>query len=145
MNPRMLTLGVVFILSALSLCNILGCGKTGPKTHSITGKVEVQDGPLERLAGSHVEAVLTGNPNIRASGVIRSDGTFQLETLHSGVILKGAQEGSYQARLILIDEDPALRQAAQSVVDARFLQFDTSGFHFEVPSSEEIVLRVSSR
>src|SRR5262245_52307772 len=124
---RITRAAAVLLLVALASA---GCGPGGPKTHPVTGKVELAGGDLSHLAGSHVEAALTGDPTVRASGEIQPDGTFTLETLHRGTVLKGAVEGSYQARIVPSDDD----RRARTAVALRFQQFASSGLSFEVPA-----------
>jgi len=90
-------------MAVMVLFGAVGCGSAGPTTYRVNGKVELVGGEVKHLAGHHIEAVLTGEPTVRASGEIQQDGSFTLETLHAGVILKGAREGNYQVRIILSD------------------------------------------
>jgi hypothetical protein len=136
----------LFVTFALAAAiGVLGCGPGGPRTYPVRGKVELVSGNATALAGSTIEAALESDTTVRASGTIQEDGRFTLETLHAGVILKGAQEGKYQARIILADDDPATRRRAAKALARRFLQFNTSGLSFEAPASGEVVLRVSPR
>ncbi len=120
---------------------IAGCG--GPKTYPVRGKVELAGGDIKLLAGSHVEAVLTTDPTVRASGEIQADGKFRLESLHSGVIRNGALWGEYQVRIILADDDQARRRQARQAVAPRYLDFKSSGVSLEVPVSGEVTITVS--
>ena len=74
---------VTFSVTLLSLA-FTGCGPGGPKTHPVRGKVELAGADAAPLAGSHVEAALVSDPNVRASGEIQPDGRFSLQTLHAG-------------------------------------------------------------
>src|SRR5687767_9565768 len=104
------------LLAVAGLLGALGCGPGGPKTYPVRGKVELSTGDLAPLAGSHVEAALASDLDVRASGEIQPDGSFTLQTLHDGKILKGAREGSYKARIVLTEEDSkSRRQAAKAV------------------------------
>jgi hypothetical protein len=77
--------------------------------------------------------------------VIQPDGSFALETLDAWVILKGAREGHYRARIVLSDDDRAsLRRSAQAL-HPRFLQFKTSGVSYQVPADGAVVVRASKR
>jgi hypothetical protein len=107
--------------------------------------VELTAGEVGHLAGSHVEAALDGDPSVRASGVVQPDGRFTLQTLHAGAVLRGAPPGKYRARIILSDEDRASRRRAAQALAPRFLQFQTSGLSFQVPSGGEVTLAVSRR
>jgi hypothetical protein len=128
-----------------ALLGLAGCGPGGPKTYPVTGKVVLAGGDVAQLAGSHVEASLAGDPDVRASGEIRPDGGFALVSLHAGAVRKGAREGAYQVRLLLADDDPATRRRAAKAVAARFLRFDTSGLSLQVPASGDVTLQVSPR
>src|SRR5262245_39900924 len=132
--------------AVIGLWVVTGCGPSGPKTYPVTGRVEVAGGNAAPLAGSNVEAALDSDPTVRASGVIEEDGRFTLETLHAGKILKGAQAGTYKARIVLSDEgERGSRKLARAAVHPRFLQFESSGLRFEVPANGDIVLQVSPR
>jgi hypothetical protein len=125
---------------------VVGCGPAGPKTYPVRGKVEIAAGDIRQLAGNHVEAALEGDPTVRASGVIQPDGSFTLETLHAGVILKGAQAGNYQVRIILADDgDSETQRLRRAALHPRFLQFQTSGLSFQVPTEGDVILKVSPR
>jgi hypothetical protein len=132
-------------VAACVLLGLLGCGGDGPVTHAVSGKVEVSGGDVKDLAGGYVEAALTTDPTLRASGEIQEDGSFILETLHNGVTLRGAREGTYQVRLILPDNDKGRLRRAQELVAPRFLQFKTSGLTLTVPPPDEVSLLVSKR
>jgi hypothetical protein len=129
-------------LAALGLLGVLGCDRVGPKTYPVRGKVELVSGDVRELAGSHVEAALAGDPAVRSSGEIQPDGSFSLQTLHAGVILRGAPEGDYQVRIILADEGGGRRRRP---LDHRLLQFGTSGLSFRVPASGDLTLRLAQR
>ena len=133
------------VVAAVVLLGSLGCGPAGPKTYPIQGKVELVAGDVAQLTGSHVEAVLANDPTVRTSGTIRPDGGFTLETLRAGTILKGTQEGTYQVRIILPDDDRKNRRLAARALAPRFLQFNTSGLSFQVPADDDVTLRVSQR
>jgi hypothetical protein len=129
---------------ALGLLGAPGCGQSGPKTHAVRGKVSIAGG-AQQLAGHHVEAALDTDPTVRAYGVIAPDGTFKLETLHAGTIIKGAQEGTYRVRIIPAGEGEKGQQSQKPPVAARHLKFETSGLTFQVPACGDVTLEVSSR
>ena len=121
---------------------LTGCGGDLPKTYPVSGKVTLLGGDAGQLAGHHIEAALEGNPAVRASGVIAADGHFSLETLHAGVILKGAPEGRYQVRILRAEEDDDGKKLRKPPVAARFFQFNTSGLSLAVPETDEVTLEV---
>src|SRR5262249_44719977 len=91
---------------------VAGCGPRGPQLYPVTIKLVVDGGEVADLAGSTLDAAAEADPTVRASGTIEADGTVVLETLHVGKIRKGAQEGTYQARIVLSDDDTAVRRKA---------------------------------
>jgi hypothetical protein len=123
----------------------LGCGRDGPETHPVSGRVVLTGGDAGQLAGHHVEAVLESDPAVRASGVIGPDGTFALETLDAGAVRKGARAGRYRARVVPAEENEDGKKLRKPPVAARHLKFETSGLSFSVPATEEVKLVVSPR
>ena len=122
-----------------------GCGPDGPKLYPVTAKVVVDGGNVADLAGSTVDAMVETDPTVRASGTIEADGTVVLETLHSGKIRKGVQEGTYRARIVLADDDPQIRRKAAKVVAPKYRDFKTSDLSFQVPAPGEVTLKVTPR
>lgn len=133
----------VFITVGVGLLALGGCAD-GPKTYPVTGRATLAGDP-QKVAGHHVEAALTDDPLVRASGVIGPDGTFTLETLHAGRILKGAREGTYRVRLIPADEDDNGKKLKKPPVAARQLKFETSDLTLQVPPPGEVTLEFASR
>jgi hypothetical protein len=129
--------------TAAVLMSLVGCGSGGPRTYAVRGKVELapQQGAL--LAGAHVEAALTGDPRVRAWGVIQADGSFALESRFAGALRKGAPEGKYLVRILLADEDRTVHSRQQSAVAERFLFFETSGLELQVPAGGEVAFHLS--
>lgn len=123
----------------LLLGAVLGCGSKGPVTHRVKGKLELEGNPPEVLAGAIVEASLVSQPQVRAFGSLQPDGTFELETLHDGVIRRGALEGVYNARIVLPDDDADVRKRAAEAVAPRYLQFEKSGLTIDVPAQASLV------
>lgn len=124
---------------------LTGCGQSGPRTHPVSGTVVLPGGDVSHLAGSTVELVSEADPAVRASGEVRPDGRFTLETLHEGVIKKGALEGAYRARLVLPDDDPQVKKQAARAIDPRFTQFQTAGLSVTVPAAGDVTLTVAPR
>ena len=122
-----------------------GCSPGGPATHRVSGRVEAPGGDVARLAGSVVEAVSVSDPGVRASGVIRDDGTFRLESLHAGTVRDGAPEGAYRVRIVPNDEDGPTRKRAGQAIAPRFRKFEQSGLSLRVPADATVTLSVSPR
>lgn len=128
----------------LALALLAGCAGDSPKTYPVSGRVAT-NGDAAALAGHHVEAALEGDPGVRASGVIGSDGSFTLRTLHGGAVLDGAREGKYRVRILRADEDADGKRLQKPPVADRFLKFETSGLSLSVPADGEVTLTVSPR
>ncbi len=124
---------------------LVGCGRGGPKTHPVRGYLLLSGGDIAHLAGSHIEAALTTEPTVRASGIIQEDGSFKLETLHAGATVAGAREGKYEVRIVLPDDDRETRRRASQAIAPRFLQFKTSGLTLDVPTTGDVTLAVTAR
>lgn len=140
-----LTVRPALVLVIAGHLGLLGCGPGGPTTYRVKGQVELIGGEVKLLAGHHVEAVLASDPTVRASGEIQQDGSFTLETLRAGVILKGAQEGTYQVQFILSDDDRENWSRAMQALAPRFLDYRTSGLSFQVPADGNVTLQVAPR
>ncbi len=132
-------------LALVALAGLVGCGPGGPRTYPVNGTVELAGGEVSALAGHHIEAVLDGDPAVRAAGVIAPDGSFVLETLDAGLVLQGAREGRYKARLLPAEEDADGRKLRKPPVAAKYLRFETSGLSFEVPAKGTVAVRLSAR
>jgi hypothetical protein len=130
----------VLAVAALAMA---GCGG-GPKTYPVRGKVVLADGDVARLADGHVEFEREGDPGVRADGLIGPDGRFEMQTQLQGKLLKGAAEGTYRARIVLPDADgDGGGKRRPRPVHPRFLDFQTSGLTFQVPTDGEITVTVS--
>ena len=124
---------------------LAGCGGSGIKTHPVVGKIETQSGDITPLAGHTVEVALDTSPEVRASGEIRDDGSFVLETLQGGKVLRGAVPGTYKARIVLSDDDASKRMLAAKTVPPRYLQFEKSGLSVHVPAGENVTFKILRR
>jgi hypothetical protein len=123
-----------------------GCGGGGLKTYPVRGKVVLADGDVSILADSYVEAALESNTNVRASGRLRPDGTFELQTLRDGAVRNGAEAGTYVVRISLEEEGSRdVQKRRQAAVHPRFLDPKQSGLKIEVPPPGEVVLTVSAK
>ncbi|MFO0799453.1 MAG: hypothetical protein U0804_18445 [Gemmataceae bacterium] len=132
----------VFLPATLAIA-LAGCSSPDG-LQPVTGTVTVPGGPAV-LAGSTVEVALESDPTVRASGTIEPDGRFTLDSLKDGSVRRGAPEGTYKARIILGDDDPALQQKAAKAVPARYGRFETSGLTVRVPAAQPVTLAVAAR
>ena len=133
------------LLFLAALLTLTGCSQSGPAVHQVQGQVQLNGGDAAPLAGHMVEIQLATNPQVRASGEIKPDGNFQLESLLEGKIRKGAPEGKYNARIVLADDDVKVKQTAAAAINPKFLQFNSSGLSIEVPSKEPVQLQIQRR
>ena len=119
---------------------ICGCGASGVKTYPVKGNVEIKDGDVALLVGSHVELMQESNPDIRPSGKIEPGGGFSLQTLHQGKVVAGAPAGKYKARVVLGDEsDAGVPKRKGDPIHKRYFDFETSGLSLTVTSSNYTV------
>jgi hypothetical protein len=124
----------------IGLAVLTGCSGGGAKTYRVQGKVELKDGDVELLRGSHIEFKHDSDELLRPSGKIAAGGGFTVETLHQGKVLSGAPEGKYKARIILGDQsDEGVPKRQGNPIHPRFLDFETSGLSVTVPSGNLIV------
>jgi hypothetical protein len=93
-----------------------GGGSGGPAMHPVSGRVEHPGGDVSALAGCIIDARHETEQGVHASGEIQSDGRFTLETLHAGVIRKGAMEGRYKVRIVPPDDDKDARKKVNKVL-----------------------------
>jgi len=133
---------LAIVLAGLTLA---GCSQSGPPVHPVKGQVQLTGGDAAPLAGHWIEIALENDRQVRASGEIKPDGNFQLESLLEGKLRNGVLEGKYVARIVLGDDDPQQRQAAAAAIDPRFLKFDSSGLSLQVPAPEPVQLQLLRR
>jgi hypothetical protein len=124
----------------LAVVLLAGCSGQSIKTHPVSGKVAIKDGDVVILTGSSIELKSDAEETVRPIGNIDASGNFTLKTLHQGEILPGAPEGKYKARIILGDDsDEGVPKRKGNPIHPRFLEFETSGLSYTVPSGEFVV------
>jgi len=124
----------------------IGCGgPSGPPVHQVKGTVEFDGLEPELLSGHNLEVALESDPHVRAFALIQPDGSFVLESLHEGVVYKGALEGNYKARLVIVDDDPQVARDILKKVDPKVLRFETTALAVSVPSKDGVALRIARR
>jgi hypothetical protein len=142
--------------TALATVFLVGCGKRGPTTYPVEGRVVFADGSL--MPGGTIEFESLGNGSsesgpagLNARGVIGSDGTFTVITPPDR---KGAVLGPHRVlvRALAPDHDePALGEAIparqaleQQVIDRRFERYETSGLQVTVePNPNQFTIQVA--
>jgi hypothetical protein len=131
-----------FCLLPFLAVTLVGCSGNGPKSHSVSGRIELRGGDVANLAGSTLEIVVVSDPKVRGFGEIQPDGRFRLQSLQEGELRGAVPEGQYTARIIPNDEDEASRKRASRAVAPRYLKFETSDLSLQVPASGEVTLVV---
>lgn len=126
---------------ALVIAACVGCGSNSG-IHRVQGQVQVAGGDASPLVGHLVEIAKADEQQVRASGEIKADGKFQLESLQAGQITPGTVPGKYLVRIVLADDDPQARQVAAAAINPRYLKFESSGLTVEVPASSAVQLQV---
>lgn len=120
-------------LAMLTLCVQAGCGPADLK--SLSGKVVLPAEETFQFAGEVVELRSQSGSNETAFGEILADGTFAVESLVDGKIVKGVKPGNYQARIVISDDDYEHKKIAGKSIPKKYLSFDSSGLSVQVPSS----------
>ena len=133
----------ILAILAIAAASLTGCGSSGSGIHPVRGQVRLVSGDSSPLVGHVIEIAKADDQQVRASGEIKIDGNFQLESLEGGKIHAGASPGKYRARIVLSDDDPQARQVAAAALHPRFLKFDSSGLLVEVPTPGDVEAQVS--
>ncbi len=145
--PRQRNLNILFLwLAAVpALFIALGCSRGGPKTVPVVGQIKLAGGDNGVLAGHTLEIALDSDQLVRAAGEIQSDGSFTLQAIQNGAALSGVFPGTYQARIVLGDDDTARKQLAAKTIHPRHLQFAQSGLALRIPADQPIALEIKRR
>ncbi len=133
--------------AAMVVTSAGGCGKAGPKTHTVKGTVTLDGADVSKLAGHSVEGVLETDPTVRASGVIQKDGSFQLVSLLQGEMRDGAAPGKYWARIIASDDpdETTGKKPPRPPLAARYYRVETANLSFVVGEAAAVQLPLSAR
>lgn len=119
-------------LLAFLLALAAGCSPQG--LQSLEGKVSYQGGGFV-FAGDTIELRSAANTSLRAFGEIKPDGTFKVDTLENGKVVTGAKPGTYEARIVISDDDYEHKKLAAKSINKKYLRFEASGLSVTVPSS----------
>lgn len=133
--------GVAVVLSVVGT-GLIGCSDGGPATHAVSGQIVPTGGKPDQLVGHLVEIVSTTDPTVRSSGVIEANGRFRLETLDHGKVHSGARAGTYQVRLLLVDEGDGVTKKPK--VPRRYQDAKTSGWSIQVPADGDVKLNLTA-
>ncbi len=112
---------------------LLGCGPANQPAAS--GRILLPSSDVFTFADDTLELRSKNNPNQLAFGKIQPDGSFQIESLINGEVVRGAPAGTYQARLVIADDDYQHKQAAAKAIPKKFFNFDSSALVVEVPGN----------
>jgi predicted small lipoprotein YifL len=134
-------------LLAAALSVLAGCGPSGPKYYPVTGKVVMEsDGSVPaKLIKQTVEFQSTTEPNTRAFGEIKADGSFELSTWREGRGTLGAIEGTHKGRMLLEipqEEEAPNARKRKGPIEFKYTRFETSPWTIQVPPTGEVILKV---
>jgi hypothetical protein len=125
---------------------VVGCAQSGPKYYPVVGKLVMEnDGSVpKKLIRQTIEFQSATEPNTRAFGEIKPDGSFELSTWREGKGTLGVIEGSHKGRM-LIDipqEETASGKKRKGPIDFKYTRFETCPWTITVPPTEEVILKV---
>jgi hypothetical protein len=128
---------------ALTAIVIAGCGKSGPATYPVEGRVVFPDG--SPMPGGTIEfESLEGTAPLNARGRIEPDGRFHLVTAPRS---KGAVAGKHRVlvRALAKESEPLDGKPARPPqLHPRFEQYGTSGLHVTVePQPNQFTIEVA--
>ena len=137
--------GKIFVCGLLAVGVALhGCGRPGPSTYPVSGKVTFPDGTPVTAGFIEFESKEPKTKGLNARGKINEDGSFTLSTVKLG---DGAVIGRHLAivrepyRRVAIEEGERLPPAK---IDRKFRSYETSGLEFEVlEQSNELTVIVT--
>src|SRR5262245_1235345 len=133
------------VLAVALLGAVAGCGPSGLKTHPLSGKVVLPNAEDQKLLeGQGIEFQSATEPDTRAFGQLKADGSFEVTTYRLRVTARGAIEGAHRARLqIQMEEDPdrPKKKRKKWPVDRKYTQFEKSGWEVTLPTTGEVVLK----
>ncbi len=116
-----------------------GCNGGQPNA---TGHVTLPEGSAFVFAGDTLELRAKQDLQQIAFGQLNPDGSFRIESLVDGKLVRGAREGIYQARIVIADDDYTHKAQAAKVIPKKYFSFETSGLTVQLPSTD-IQLKLS--
>jgi hypothetical protein len=112
----------------LTCLGIASCS-SGPKTYPVKGRVILDHG--KPLSGGTVLFQSVANPEIKASGELDADGTFELG---SSLGTMGTVAGEHQILILPLESEDA--QVSRRGIPLRYKRFESSGLRFAVQPGE---------
>jgi hypothetical protein len=125
--------------NSLLLLLLAGCSRRDLELQQ--GKILFSDGTAFAFAGDVLEVRPVGQLQ-GGFAEIQADGSFAIETLEDGTIFRGCKPGTYEARIVVSDDDYDHKAQAAIAINEKYLQFESSGLRFELPTPE-LQLRIS--
>ena len=126
MKPtRQRTNAVVRLSLLLSVAASVGCGG---KPASVTGLVTVDGKPVD-------QGTVTYSPSgggMRASGLIQSDGTYEIKTNRDAGLEIGMYDVAVVSREVIVTSPDAPPMPGKYIVPKRYGKAKTSGLQFDV-------------
>jgi hypothetical protein len=130
----------IALLAGLALW--IGCAGSSdaPPTHPVTGRIHFEHGDVRQLWDRQgaIQFQSVDQPDVYAFGEIHEDGAFTLTTLKGTEGWPGAIPGKHVGRLNLDEQ-------LQKLVAPKFLDYKKSGIEITVPTSGEVVIKISAR
>ena len=105
--------------------------------------VVFENGDIKQLADCILELQEENDAEVRAEGMIRPDGSFELQTYRKGKRSPGVPAGTYRAWIVMSSEDGGEEaRLRRSGLDPRFLDAKSSGLTVKVPPERNLTLKV---
>ena len=131
---------LLFVMLVLGVAH--GCsGRSQPMLH---GKVIHRELPNLKFLEDSIELQSVSDPTLFAFGQLNDRGEFVVESLSKGKIVRGAPAGKYRVRFIIAEDDIDHKRTLGSMIDEKFLSFDSSGWSVEVPG-DGVILELTGR
>lgn len=126
------------LLGLMAILLFPGCGKRGPQTYRIPGKLVYEDNSPVPGASVVLQTTVDGQL-IDARGMASPDGKFDLTTFRDG---DGVVAGDHQVAISPLPA-PDGAKPAQPPVPSQYWDFSSSGLRTSVtPQTKEIVITI---
>ncbi len=124
--------GARMVCGLLTL-TLFGCSESS--LQPLAGKIKYVGDSEFAFSGDVVELRSQSDPSINAYGEVQPDGSFEVDSLDQGKIVKGAKPGKYAVRLVIADDDYEHKKLASKAINKKYFSFDTSGLEVDVPAT----------